>query len=61
MSAQTDILAEKIREIETQLTEATTSGNADRITELQTRKADLTKQLATANSSLNEGRQLLKG
>lgn len=58
MSVQTEILIERISAIDTQL-----SGNLDdqRRLDLLNEKQALTVQLATANKSLMENKQLLKG
>ena len=62
MSATTEILAEKLREIEDLLAEATKGGKTSDAERLEAERQTLVSKLAQANESLNEGtRRLLKG
>lgn len=62
MSATTEILAEKLREIEELLAEATKAGQQSEAERLANERQNLVSKLSQANESLNEGnRRLLKG
>lgn len=62
MSATTEILAERLREIEDLLAEASKSGQTPEAERLEVERQALVSKLAQANESLNEGtRRLLKG
>ncbi len=62
MSATTELLAEKLRELENMMSEAKTSGDEARLTKLTSERDELVSKLTQANEGLNEGtRRLLKG
>jgi len=59
MSATTELLAEELRTLETQIKEATVRG--EDTLGLSKRLSELRSELFKANDALNENRQILKG
>jgi flagellar hook-associated protein FlgK len=59
MSATSELLAEQIRDLETQINEKTNRG--ENVVALKEQRNLLLKELARANQALNEGKGVLKG
>lgn len=59
MSASQEVLAEKLRELDTRIAERENAGEDS--TTLKEERQQLLKQLARANAALNEGTNILKG
>lgn len=61
MSATTENILEQLRQLESNLEFARNSGDVQSETHLIEQISVLKKQLMTANSALNESKQILKG